>query len=65
MKGRDRMRTLKFIVEAQNIKEDPNCDFSGLVKGTKGYLYAEFIFRKSTWDVERWRYLKNSEKDIR
>lgn len=40
------MRTLKFIIEAQNIRKDPDCDFSGLVKGTKGYLYAEFTFSK-------------------
>lgn len=28
------MRTLKFIVEGQAIKQDPNCDFSGLIPGT-------------------------------
>ncbi len=38
------MRTLKFIVEGQLIKQDPNCDFSGLVPGTEGYLNAEFLF---------------------
>lgn len=41
------MRTLKFIVEDQIIKPDPNCDFSGLVPGTKGYLQAEFSFSKA------------------
>lgn len=43
------MRTLKFIVEDQIVKQDPNCDFSGLVPGTKGYLQAEFSF-SSAWD---------------
>ena len=38
------MRTLKFIVEGQIIKPDPECDFSGLVPGTDGYLLAEFTF---------------------
>ena len=37
-------RVLRFIVDKQNIKPDPNCDFSGLVPGTEGYLQAEFIF---------------------
>lgn len=38
------MRTLKFIVNRQNVKPDPDCDFSGLVPGTEGYLKAEFSF---------------------
>ena len=43
------MRTLKFIVEGQIIKQDPECDFSNLVPGTSGYLRAEFAF-SSEWD---------------
>jgi hypothetical protein len=43
------MRVLRFIVNDQFIEKDPNCDFSGLVPGTKGYLTAEFIFSKE-WD---------------
>lgn len=43
------MRILKFIVENQKIKQDPSCDFSGLVAGTEGYLKAEFVFSKE-WD---------------
>ena len=39
------MRTLKFIVEGQTIKPDPECDFSGLVPG----LQAEFTFSKE-WE---------------
>lgn len=38
------MRTLKFIVDGQTIVQDPECDFSGLVPGTEGYLEAEFSF---------------------
>lgn len=40
------MRTLKFIVDDQIIKPDPNCDFSNLVPGTEGYLQAEFSFSR-------------------
>lgn len=43
------MRTLKFIVDGQLIKKDPNCDFSNLVPGSQGYLRAEFTFSKE-WD---------------
>lgn len=38
------MRTLKFIVDGQVIKQDPNCDFDNLIPGTTGYLRAEFSF---------------------
>lgn len=38
------MRTLKFIVTGQQITHDPNCDFSGLVPGSEGYLQAKFSF---------------------
>lgn len=40
------MRTLKFIVEDQILKVDPECDFSNLVPGTERYLRAEFVFSK-------------------
>jgi len=40
------MRTLRFIVEDQILKVDPDCDFSNLVPGTEGYLRAEFLFSK-------------------
>lgn len=43
------MRTLRFIVDGQIIKQDPNCDFSNLVPGTEGYLQAEFSFTPE-WD---------------
>lgn len=42
------MRTLKFIVNNQTISQDPNCDFTGLVPGSDGYLQAEFVL-PSSW----------------
>lgn len=38
------MRLLKFNVNAQHILKDPNCDFTNIVAGTKGYLRAQFTF---------------------
>ena len=43
------MRTLKFLVNGQLIRYDPECDFSGIVSGTEGYLQAEFNFSED-WD---------------
>lgn len=43
------MRTLKFIVDNQILKQDPKCDFSNLVPGTEEYIQAEFSF-SSEWD---------------
>lgn len=40
------MRTLKFIVDEQSLRKDPACDFSGVVKGSKGYLQCSFSFSK-------------------
>lgn len=40
------MRTLKFIIIAQNVQKDPDCDFSGIVAGTEGYLQAQFNVSK-------------------
>ena len=48
-KGGLEMRTLRFIVDKQIIKKDPECDFSGIVPGTEGYLKAEFDFSPE-WD---------------
>lgn len=42
------MRALKFIVNGQSLQKDPNCDFSGIIRGSKGYLVAEFSF-DSSW----------------
>lgn len=38
------MRTLSFKVDGQRIKKQANCDFSGLVAGSMGYLRAKFTF---------------------
>lgn len=43
------MRILRFIVDGQSITQDPTCDFSGLIPGSKGYLRAEFSF-SSDWN---------------
>ena len=38
------MRSLNFIAVGQNLQKDPTCDFTGIVKGSKGYLQAHFSF---------------------
>lgn len=38
------MRIIDFIVSKQKIECDPNCDFSGIATGSRGYLYARFRF---------------------
>lgn len=43
------MRTLKFIVNGLTLTPDPNCDFTGLVPGSDGYLRAEFAF-SNEWE---------------
>ena len=43
------MRTLKFNVNGQTIKQDPTCSFEGLYPGSEGYLMAEFTFDKE-WE---------------
>lgn len=41
------MKTLRFIVDDQIIRKDPNCDaFSSLIPGSSGYVTAEFTFSK-------------------
>lgn len=43
------MRTLEFNVEKQRLNKKRDCDFSGLVAGTVGYLQAKFCFSNSEW----------------
>lgn len=38
------MRILQFVADGQRLKKQTNCDFSGLVAGSEGYLRAEFTF---------------------
>lgn len=41
-------RVLAFEVNGQTVRKKAECDFGGLVAGTKGYLAAEFNF-DTTW----------------
>ena len=43
------MRILRFNVDKQHITKDKVCDFSGIVAGSIGYLYAKFHFSED-WD---------------
>lgn len=43
------MRTLRFIVDGESIKQDPTCDFSGLFPGKNPDVLAEFVF-SSEWE---------------
>lgn len=47
------MRTLKFNVDGLSITPNPDCDFSGLVPGSEGYLKAEFIFSQEWTDLTK------------
>jgi hypothetical protein len=38
------LRVLDFIVSGQTLKRAPACDFSGIVAGSRGYLFARFHF---------------------
>lgn len=38
------MRTLRFIVDGETIKQDPSCDFSGLFPGKNPDICSEFTF---------------------
>lgn len=43
------MRTLRFIVDGESVKQDPTCDFSGLFPGKNPNVLAEFVF-SSEWE---------------
>lgn len=43
------MRTLRFIVDGQTVKQDSTCDFSGLFLNKDSGVCAEFIF-SSEWN---------------
>lgn len=38
------MRELLFNVVEQKLNKNATCDFNGIVRGTKGYLYTVFDF---------------------
>ncbi len=46
-------RVLSFVVEGQTIKKDEQCDFTGLVSGTKGFYTAKFSFDKTWKDYQK------------
>ena len=63
-----RIRILKFIVDGQIIKQNPSCDFTGLIPGTEGYLAAEFSFSPE-WNgyirvAEFWRGVKECPPQV-
>lgn len=43
------MRILEFIVNKQQLMQNPECDFSSIIAGTKDYLKAKFQFSEE-WD---------------
>lgn len=59
------MRSLNFFAMGQNLQKDPTCDFSGLVKGSKGYLQAHFRLTLNGPAVEKWLYLRVWARSIR
>lgn len=42
-------RILRFVINGQAIAKDPMCNFDKIVKGTSGYLKAQFSF-SSEWN---------------
>lgn len=44
------MRILEFNVQKQRLTKKTNCDFSGLVAGSVGYLRAKFYFLGDEWN---------------
>lgn len=57
------MRTLKFIVNAQKLEKDPDCDFSGLVSGSKGYLEAMFSFSQDYYNCKITAIFLNKDEE--
>lgn len=55
------MRTLSFDVDKQIIRKNENCDFSGLVPGTVGYLNAEFMFSKEWTNCKKVAVFRNTK----
>ena len=44
------MRDLIFDVTQQRLKRNDECDFSGIVAGSEGYLRVRFNFLDNSWD---------------
>lgn len=47
------MRVLEFKVDKQSLKQDPNCDFTKIVAGSKNYLKAHFTFSDDWADYKK------------
>lgn len=47
------MRTLEFNVDKQRLKKNTDCDFSGIVAGSVGYLKAKFHFSEEWNDCKK------------
>ena len=43
------MRILEFNVAKQRLTKKRDCNFSGLVAGSVGYLHAKFYFSENEW----------------
>ena len=43
------MRILEFNVTKQRLTRKQDCDFSGLVAGSVGYLHAKFYLSENEW----------------
>ena len=43
-------RILEFIVNKQRLRKRPDCDFTGIVAGSIGYLRAKFYLSPEEWD---------------
>lgn len=55
------MRTLYFLVEGQKLRK--NGDFSGIVKGSKGYLQC-IVNTDTTWDGSRTFAVFTNDKNV-
>ena len=43
------VRLLEFTVNKQLLRKKRDCDFSHIVAGSVGYLYAKFYFSQEEW----------------
>lgn len=55
------MRDLRFKVKGQTIEKDPNCDFSGIAKGTDNWLNLVFSFNYEWTGMARAVTMRSSD----
>ncbi len=53
------MRELRFFVEDQRLQKDPDCNFTGLISGTKGYYTCMFSFTKEWREMAKAASFRN------